>query len=207
MAITKKTLKNNVSLSNNVSKMQSIFPDTRALVVDGYVAGLEQIAVKDYYHVVILETDDALPSVPVPDYLVLSDNSPYRNSVFFIDKYFNNTDTIFILNYDAIRVYKKLKRKLDMFNINYLPVGNNSTSITPAKISLTNSGLNALEPGVHMAKILGCTEIYYTGVSENATRVNLGDIQEFTTRKNPNQPLLLQNFISEGRATVLNTSF
>lgn len=207
MAITKKTLKNNTNLRNNVSRMQSMFPNTAALVVDGYVAGLESVAVKDYYNLVILEGDAALKSVPVPDYLILPDDSPYRNSVLFIDSFFNNADVIYTLNYELIKTYKKLKRKLDMFNINYLPSAGGTSSSTPAEVSLTPSGLDKTEPGVHLARILGATSVYYTGSSPNAQTVNLNSIIAYTQEKDPNNPYIPKNLVAVDRRTVLNTSF
>jgi len=207
MAITKKTLKRNTKLSNNISRMQGLFAGKRALVVKDTLEGLEEVAVRDYYNVIILETDEGLESVPVPDYLFIKDNSVYRDSVLFIDKYFNNPNTIFVTNYDSVHMFKKLNSTLDMFNINYLPAGSGVSSSQPVSASLTPSGLDRDEPGVHLAMVLGCTSIYYTGSSDNATTVSLNDIKEFVIEKDSNQPLIPANFIATNRKTVLNTVF
>lgn len=207
MAVTRKTLKNNTRLGNNISRMQDMFSGLRALVLSGPLDGLEAIQVKDFYHLVILETDAALNSVPIPDYLVLSDASPYRNSVLFIDKFFGDTNTIYVLNNELIRTYIKLKRLLDLFDIIYLPAGPGTASTSPVQISLTPSGLDAAEPGVHLALILGCTNIHYTGTSAHATRVTLDDIKSFIQEADPNQSFIPRNFIATNRETVLNTSF
>jgi len=175
-------------------------------VVKDSLPGLENIAVKDYYNLVILETDAAFTSVPAPDYVIISDESPYRSSILYIDQLFNNTDTVFIMNFDAIKMYKKLKRSLDMFSINYLPAASGS-STEPSVVSLIDCGLNRDEPGVHMAMILGCTEIQYTGTSDNASTVTMNDIIAFTEEKDPVQNYIPKNFLGEGRSTVLNSIF
>lgn len=207
MAITQKSLKNNTKLSNNVSRMQNMFNGLRALVLDGPLEGLAEVAVKDFYHVVILETDAALTSVPIPDFIVLSDKTPYRNSVLFIDQFFNDINTIYALNYDMVRTYAKLKRPLSLFNINYLLANQGTSGINPAQVSFTDSGLDVTEPGVHLAQILGCADIQYTGTSANATKATLASITAFTTEVDAQQSFVPKNFISKARQPILTTSF
>jgi hypothetical protein len=197
--VTKAEISNNRVLSNNVGAFKDQFPNTRALVLAGPVDGVETLAVKDYYNIVILETDAALVSVPVPDFLVIGDESPYRNGVLYIDTFFGDENTAFCTNYNSITEYKKLKRPLEFFSSNFLK-STALSSTNPSTVRKTQSGLNQLEPGVHFALILGCTEIQYTGTSLNATTVGFAEIKAFTEERDRFAP---KNLVAINRATVL----
>jgi len=207
LTLTKKTLKNNVNLINSVNEVKGLFPNTRALVLDRSLSGLESIQVKDFYNIVITEGESGLESVPVPDFIILEDSTPYRNSRLYLETLYSNENTIYLLNYNLVEIYKKLKRKIDLYSINYLPAVSQNISASPIEVHLTSSGLNSNSPGVHFAKILGCTAIHYTGISDESTTVDITDIREFTEAKGITQKYVPENFISKNRETVLNTSF
>ena len=170
------------------------------MVLDRVVENLETIAVKDFYNIVILETDAALVSVPIPDFLVLGDDSPYRNDVLFIDTFFNDENTVFCTNYNSVSTFKKLKRSLDFFNANFLKT-TGASSTSPLVVRKIASGLNTQETGVHFALILGCTDIQYTGSSTSATTVGFAEIKAFTEEKDR---FVARNLVAVNRPTVLN---
>ena len=204
MAVNRKTLKNNIDLVRSVSELKDLFPGTRALVLKDVLPGLEAIAVKDFYNLVILETDAALISVPVPDFSVYADESPYRNNVLFLDSLASNASTIFITNFNAIETFTKLNRQTGLSNQQFLPATAGTSSTDPAIVRKTPSGLDSSEPGVHLARIMGCTDIQYTGDSDNATKATLASITAFTEQPGRFFPV---NQIQQNRSPVLEVFF
>ena len=202
MLVTRDDLINNFSVSGNVSLFVNFIVDKRALVVDRDIVGLSAIAVKDFYDVVILETKDALLSVPVPDFIVHKPDSPYNNFILNYDELFVNDDSVLVSNFNCVNMFGKLARPLDAFNVNYLPSGS-GIGATPSSERGVTCGLNSSAPGVHFAKIMGCSEIYYTGVSSDSINVGYSDILAFTTATTR---LSLANLIYVDRPTLLNSS-
>jgi hypothetical protein len=197
--VTRSELSDNRLLSKNIGVWTNVFNNTRALVLDRVIPELSTITVKDFYNIVILETTEALVSVPIPDYLVLSNPTPYTNNVLTLDNFFGNTSIVFCTNYDSIIEFKKLRRTLDFFSSNFLP-STTAVSNSPVTVRKTESGLNQNEPGVHLAKILGCSEIQYTGSSTSATTVGFSQIKSFTEERDRFAP---RNLVGLDRPTVL----
>lgn len=196
--VSKKKLINNSSITNTVSLFYGAFAARRALVLDRSLSGLEAIPVKDFYDVVILETREALSSVPEPDFLFYKDASPYEGFVLIYPEVFLE-GTILVSNYNAVELFTKLNRSIEASNVNYLPSG--AEAGTQASIVRhMECGLNVDTPGVHFALLSGCTTIYYTGTSGSAIQVGLSDIQAFVTA--PSR-LSLANLIKPGRQTIL----
>jgi len=175
----------------------------RALVLDQELPGLEETAVKDYYHLVILETDLALTSVPVPDFLLWQESSPYRGGVLTFPDLFTLDQTSLVTNYETIQEMVKIHLDVGGVNVNYLP-SDEASSSTPNIERKTESGLSISDPGVHFALITGCTEVQYTGTSPNATTVTKDDIVAFTEEQDRFFP---KNLVRIDRPTVLNDYF
>lgn len=203
MAVSKKSLRNNKKLANNVSLLTNVFSNQRALVVHDYVEGLEAIKVKDFYNVVILETDNALKSVPEPDVLIYSNDSPYKNSVLYYPDLFELSTTLFITNHDALRVMSKIHLDIPVLSATFIPVvGVPGTA--PIVARKVPAGLSSNEPGVHLAKIMGCNVIHYTGESTMATMMDKNDVAAFVAQKDRFTP---KNFVGIDRATILQDFF
>lgn len=205
MVVNKKKFINNISLSNNVSLLESfVSSGQRALVLDRNL-DIANIAVKDFYHLVILETADALVSVPIPDIICYKSDSAYLNFALVYDQLFVNIDSLLVSNFNAVSMFSKLHRTVDQYNVNYLPSESSSAITTSAAIvNQINCGLNMLAPGVHLAKLMGIDTIYYSGVSASATTVTAADILSFTTAATR---LSLANLIKPNRQPILKTSF
>lgn len=203
MAISKKLLKNNKKLANNISLLSGEFAGKRALVLHDAVDGIEALKVKDFYHLVILEHDRALASVPEPDILVYGDESPYRNGILFWPDLFYLTNTLFISNHKAIQKASAVKLELPILSATFLPA-NGEAGSTPLTIRKSPAGLSATEPGVHLALVLGCTEIYYTGISQHAIIVDKDKVQSFVDEQDRYTP---KNFVGINRSTIVKDFF
>lgn len=203
MAISRKLLRNNRLLANNVTIFSQEYLNLRALVLDQELSGLETLSVKDYYNLVILETSSALSSVPEPDFLFWQFDSPYQNGALTFPNLFSLDQTTLITNYETANKMRIINRSIDLLSVNYLP-SNELSSTTPNLERKTLSGLSVNDPGVHFALISGCTEIYYTGSSPNATTVTKDDIVNFVGEQDRYFP---KNLIQLNRPTVLNQYF
>lgn len=201
MAISKKLLKNSRTLASNVQALKNTLTGKRALVLDRNLSGLNQISVKDYYHAVILETDVALAACPSPDIMLFSDSTPYRDNELYLDRYFSNESALFVLNYESVDVIRKLGREPSYFSLVYLPTSA-TIGVDASVMRQVRCGLNQDYPGVHLAKIMGCEDIYYTGTSPDSTNVDLSDIQTFVTEKDKLKPT---NLVGYNRPLLINT--
>jgi hypothetical protein len=198
--LNKTILKNNRQLNYNVQLLKSTFPGSRALVLDRAIAGLENIKVKDFYHVVIVQDDGALESVPEPDLQIYSSPSPNKDGLPYLDQYFGIEKTLFVVNYNAAIKLKKQNKKIDLISLNFLP--SDSLPATDASVERTVAcGLNAEHPGVHLAKIMGCTTIHYTGIAADTLNVAYADLQAFTIEKDKYYP---KNIVIGARANLAN---
>ena len=200
MVVSKKTLNKNGLLGNNISLFSKEYPDIRALVLKEELLGLEEFPIKDYYHIVVLETSDGLISVPEPDFLFWQDGTPYKDSVLSYPDLFRFEKTTLVSNWRAVNKLKYMDLEKSTNSVNYLP-SDEGSSEEPNIERISLSGLNQNEPGVHFSLILGATKIYYTGSSENATTVDLNDITSFIAEKEKFYP---KNLIRLNRQTVSN---
>lgn len=197
--VLKKDMYNSSELSRNISMLQNKFAGKRALVVDGYYESLIEIPVKDFYHIIIAQSEDALASVSIPDFLIYGSETPYKEDRLHLPSYFGDRNTIFVTNYLAIKTFKKLKRRIEMYNLNYVP-SDTPVNSSPADVSGIKLGLNKEHTGVHLAFLLGCDEIHYTGQCEGAQTMTVENIFLFTQEKSKYTP---KHFVGINRNTVL----
>lgn len=196
---SKKKLTNNYSLANNVEMFTGFLSGKRVLVLERNLSSLDVFNVKDFYDAVLIEDLSALSTVTDPDFIFYKSESSYENFVLKFDQLFEFTKSIQISNFKAVQQFEKLGRTLDAFNANYLPSDSVITS-TPSIEREIACGLNIESPAVHFAYLMGCSTIYYTGVSSFATTVTYNDIAKFTTDLGRYTYL---NLIKPGRDTVL----
>lgn len=199
MALSKKILKNDRRLAVNATLMIDQLAGKRALVLSGPMSGLEDLPIKDYYDIVILESDLALVSVPVPDVTFYSDETPYRNNQLYFNRYAGNQQTIFVVNYHTTEILNLINRQLGMYAINYLPTPA-AVSDRPTLARQVGCGLNALSPGVHLAQIMGCGQIFYDRSLEGTELTSLSGIQAFLSARDTLKP---KNLIAINRETLI----
>jgi len=200
MSVSRSVFKNNFSLSRNVQVFKDQFLDKRALVIKEPLAGLEDIPVKDYYNVVIIESDSAISSVSIPDVIILQDETPYRDYIPYADRYFQDSTSIFVVNYKSAELIKKAGWLPKYLSLNYLPA-NDSPSSNASLVRNVLCGLSS-SPGVHLAKIMGCNSIYYTDDSPASTKVSLSDISLFISEIGRLRP---KNLIAIDRPSIAST--
>lgn len=203
MAISKKVLKNNKKLANNISLLSGQFAGKRALVLRDKVDGLEDINLKDFYHIVVLENDDALQTVSEPDVLIYSDESPYRDGLLFLPTLFPLTSTLFVSNFEAMRILSKIRVDLPVLNVTFIPV-DGEPSVSPHTARKSFAGLSNSAPGVHLALIMGCTEVHYSGTSTASTSVSKDDIISFIDQQDRYAP---RNLVGINRKTIVSDFF
>ena len=197
--INSKRLKNNKSLALNVSLLKNILLNGKALVLSRPMEGLKENAfdtpfmVNDFFSVVIAENEEALASLPFADFLIYADSSPYKDSVMHIEKMCMYKESILCTNYRAIEKLKKLNRNISTCNVNYLPT-NEAIQADPHFVEGVSCGLNSVSPGVHLAKILGCSDVRY----------NPEDLESFITEKERIVPV---NLLQPRRRPLIQTLF
>lgn len=167
--MNRKKLKNNTNLAVNISALQGFLPNSKVLVLKEYMADIDGdmngFKINDYFDAVIAETPEAAASVQNPDFIVYSDASPYRNNVLYIEKLAQYQTSIICTNYEAVKIFKKLGRSLGTYNINYL-VGEPGPAKNPSEVRRVKCGLCSEGPGVHLALLMGASNIYYTGTKK-----------------------------------------
>ena len=199
MTVSAQEMKDNRLLRVNVDNFKDAFENTRALVIKEPLDGLVDIAVGDYWNLIVLERDDVLAQVPTPDFLVYQDSSPYRNNQLYLPELFAYPNTIHVLNWKSVETFKKLNRSLEFYSVNYLV--KDGISDDPSSKWGVDAGLDGSAPGVHLARIMGCSDIYYTGSADGATTVDISDIEAFVAVSGRYVPA---NLIRPNRPTVLN---
>lgn len=204
MALTARDMKDNRDLKINVSSLSGLFSGTRALVIKEPISGLEELNVSDYYHLIIAESPEVLESIQKPDFLVYQYASAYKDHVLYLDSMFNYPDTLFVLNWQAVKEWSKFNKSLRFYSLSYLEDVNGQVSSKASTAKGIEAGLSSSAPGVHLAKICGCSSIYYTGQSADATTVSIDDISSFITDSGKYIP---KNLIQPNRKTILNTYF
>jgi hypothetical protein len=164
--MNRKNLKNNTDLAINVSKLTGLLPDSKILVLDSYIPGLSGdmggFHLEDFFDAVIAETPEAAATVTRPDFIIYADESPYRNSILFIEELRNFPSSIVCTNYAAVQTFQKLGRQLGIHNVNYL-IGPEGPTKVPSAVRGIPCGLCPEGPGVHLALLLGSTQIIYSG--------------------------------------------
>lgn len=176
--LNKKKIKNNYKLACNVSLLQGLTPNTRALVLTSPKEGILESAygtpfqITDFFNVVIAADLATAKSLPFADFVVYSSESPYRNNQMHLEEYAQLSDSIICTNYYAIDKVKSLKRSLKISNINFLPA-ECEPAATPGTIREVGCGLSSASPGEHLAMLLGCSSIMVDPV----------DLESFVTEK------------------------
>ena len=178
---------------------QNELPGKRALVLKSPVVGLELTPIRDYFDLIILENDQVLTSVSRPDIIMYQDPSPYRNSVMYFDKYFNDQGNIFVINYSATEIINSVANATNYYGCNFIP-SSSPISTAPSAERKVACGLNQDTPGVHLAKIFGCTTIYYDYALQGTAYASLSTLQSFMAEKDTLKP---KNLIGTNRKTLL----
>lgn len=200
--MNKSQLKFNTKLSKNVSSLIGKAAGKRCLVLDKFIdlSGMfNGYKLNDYFDLIIVEDMAFANSISNPDIVFYRDELPYTESVFVMDKLEQYPNTLFCTNYEVMSKLKKMNKVLNFYNLNYL-TSNESVCKLAGNVKGSVCGLNPESLGVHIALILGCSKIYYTGTSG----IDYNFLVEFTEKKVSIMP---SNLIKPNRETFLNLSF
>lgn len=200
--INLKKLRNNQNLALNISELKGLLKGGRALVLSENIPyindqltelGNVPFYITDYFNIVIAENEHAIKCLPWADILFYQNDSAYFKSVMKLESYSSYANSLLCTNFNAISQIKKLNRVLKMYNINYLPF-TGSPKTSPAIVRNVSCGLSTDKPGVHLAQILGCTEIMY----------NPTDLDKFIIAKKP-KAILPFNLIRPNRKPFIKS--
>lgn len=200
--MNRKKLKNNTDMAINVAAFEGFLPKSKVLVLHEYMADIDGdmggFAINDFFDAIIAETPEAARSVKNPDFVIYSDPSPYRDSVLFIEELKEFTNSIVCTNYNAIKTFQKLGRRLGIHNVNYL-VAPEGPAKKPTPVRGISCGLCSTAPGVHLALLLGSSQIFYTGAS-GVKKVNYEFLVNYVEKKDGPLPV---NIVRPSRGPVL----
>lgn len=180
-----KKFKNNLDLSVNISLLKGYRPNSRVLVLGSKLEGLKELfqgyKLHDYFDFIIAENLEAAETLDWCDLLFYSQPSIFKDSVFYFDQARKHHNSLIVSNYNAIKEFKKRNQKTLVYNVNYLPVFNEITH-DPHNIRSSLAGLSEDSVGVHLALIMGATEIFYS----EQKHVDSEFIQNFAMKANVN---------------------
>lgn len=166
--INRNTIKNNSSLGLNVSQLKNFLPGGKILVIKDFIEGLNipldgTYYINDFFNAIICEGLEAARSVPNPDFIVFDQPSIYKNNLLAMDQLKEFRSSLILTNYSAIQELGRVNLTLDIYNVNYIPSGEGVPNANPTVVRGVTCGLSKTSPGVHLALILGGTQIFYTG--------------------------------------------
>lgn len=202
--VNKHTLLNNKLITNSANLIREKRPSGRALVVSGNIInGLTDIRLTDFFDIVISESLDAHRKIGFSDIIFYTDGTAYKDSIFAMDEYKSLSDVVIMTNFNATRDLIKLKKDLDIYNLNYIP---SSCACISAPGGPLQNELNSTALGVHLALVLGCTDIYADRQIDGTKYLDTDKFKIFVTEKAPKIPRPL-NMLKTGRVPFLKAAF
>ena len=130
----------------------------RALVLGRSIDFSSFQDLRNYFSVIISEDLSYSSGLyEPPDVEFWQQGSPYVQSVF---SYPIEQDVLYCTNYGTLRAFSGLQRASGTYNLAYLPGGTVGTM--PSVVRGLPIGLDQLVPGVHLAKVMGASEIWDT---------------------------------------------
>lgn len=200
--MNRKKLKANSDLGVGVSFFKEFLPNSKILVLhefmDGIKGNMGGFKINDFFDAIIAENLEAAASVDNPDFILYKESSPYKDNKLYLDQFMSYPNSIICTNYNAIKQFKKLGKSLDFYNINYLP-GDIGPSKVISNVRNVECGLCPEMTGIHLALILGSTQIFYTG-AEGSKKIDYEFLVNHVEKKNAAVPA---NIVKPGRAPVL----
>lgn len=200
--INLKKLRNNRSLSINISLLSGLIKGGRALVLSepiDYIGDtLQELGgvpfyITDFFDIVIAENEKSAQCLPWADIVFYQDDSAYCNYQMKLESYAKYKNSLLCTNFNAISQIKKLNRTLKICNINYL-ASNEEYELSPLSVRGVKCGLSSVQPGVHLAKIMGCEEVFY----------NPSNLDDFVSAKKP-RAIIPVNLVRPNRRPIIHT--
>lgn len=200
--MNRKKLKANSDLAIGVSFFREFLPNSKILVLHEFMDGIKGdmggFKINDFFDAVIAENLEAAESVENPDFILYKEDSSYKDSKLYLDQFMGFSNSIICTNYNAIKQFKKLGKSLDFYNVNYLP-GEIGPSKELSKVKGVDCGLCLQATGIHLALLLGGTQIFYTG-AEGSKKIDYEFLVNYVEKKNAAVPA---NIVRPGRAPIL----
>lgn len=200
--ISKHELLDNKFMTKSVNLLSRSKMGTRALVSTGNLHHQNaNVRLIDFFDIVITENLAAHYNLGFSDILFYQKGSAYDNGIFIMNEYEQLSNVMLITNFNAIKDLIKLKRRLNIYNLNYIPTSCAPSATPTGKL---NNELNETCPGIHLAMILGCSTIYYDGKHPNAITLNDESLATFLNEKKSMKPI---NMLISGRLPFLKGTF
>ena len=174
--------KGNTSSAKNISILKNKFVGMRALIVSENYPELKELV--GYFDLIIVESHKGLSCTPRPDLFIDTDSTPYVNHALKENRYGGLDNTLICINFKNLQQMKRARLRYQNYILAYMPTLTPATG-EPKAVDSISFGVNESHPGVHIAKIGGCKEIYATYVSPGATYLDFNGLAHFIEEEEP----------------------
>lgn len=172
--MSRQEIYNNINLNKNISLIKNKAKG-RALIIGGSGKKIDNLL--DFFDVIIVEDRKGLEVCPNPDFYIEKRHSLYKNHRLDY-KYLSIKDTVVLANIYLLEELKSSRVKIDSHTLAYMSVKDLPASKKIYKSSNVECGLSANSPGLHLAFILGCEDVY--GYASNFSTFTYDELVSYT---------------------------